>query len=124
MHQAGTAGPLTANWPVRPPANIRRLKSRPHGRRMARTNPARASEAGSRLGKRIGPEALVYGVTTAGQAVEANRCVNLSQFRLKLLVDPQQRLECAADVAIATRYDLIDGGFACVGNHGSPPMIR
>jgi hypothetical protein len=60
----------------------------------------------------------MYGVAAARHAVEAYRRVELRQFRLKLLVDPQQGLEGAADVAIATRYDLIDGGFACVGNHG------
>lgn len=59
----------------------------------------------------------MYGVAAAGHAVEAYRRVELRQFGLKLLVYPQQGLECAADVAIATRYDLIDGGFACVGNH-------
>src|SRR5437773_4202217 len=60
----------------------------------------------------------MYGVTTARHAVETYRRVELRQFRLEMLVDPQQGLECAADVAIATRHDLIDGGFVCVGNHG------
>ena len=61
---------------------------------------------------------LVDGVAAAGHSVEAYCCIELRQFRLKLLVHPQQRLERSADVAIATRYDLIDGGFACVGYHG------
>jgi hypothetical protein len=60
----------------------------------------------------------MYGIAAARHAVEAYRRVELRQFGLKLLVYPQQGLEGAADVAIATRYDLIDGGFACVGNHG------
>src|SRR5829696_5135782 len=60
----------------------------------------------------------MHGVAAARHAVEAHRRVELRQFRLELLVDPQQGLEGAANVAIATRYDLIDGGFACVGNHG------
>src|SRR5829696_5493207 len=60
----------------------------------------------------------MHGVAAARHAVEAHRRVELRQFRLELLVDPQQGLEGAADVAIATCYDLIDGGFACVGNHG------
>jgi hypothetical protein len=63
-------------------------------------------------------KALVHGVAATGHTVEAYGRVELCQFRFKLLVDPQQRLEGTADVAIATRYDLIDGGFACVGNHG------
>ena len=44
----------------------------------------------------------MYGVAAARHAVEAYRRVELRQFRLKLLVDSQQRLEGAADVAIAT----------------------
>ena len=60
----------------------------------------------------------MYGVTAARHAVETYRCIELRQFHLKLLVDPQQRLKGTADVAIATCYDLIDGRFACVGNHG------
>ncbi len=54
----------------------------------------------------------------ACHSVETYCFVELGQFGLEVLVDAQKGFECAADVAIATRYDLIDGGFACVGNHG------
>jgi len=57
---------------------------------------------------------LVHGVAAAGHSVETYRRVELGQFSLELLVDPQQGLERAADIAIAARHDLIDGGFACV----------
>jgi hypothetical protein len=60
----------------------------------------------------------MYGVAAARHAVEAYRRVELRQFGLKLLVYPKQGLKGTADVAIATRYDLVDGSFACVGNHG------
>src|SRR4051812_45261079 len=62
---------------------------------------------------------LVQRIAAARHAVEAYRRIELRQFRFQLLVDEEQRLQCAADVAIAGRHDLVDGRFACVGNHGS-----
>ena len=52
-----------------------------------------------------------------------HRRVELRQFRLQLLVDQQQRLQRAADVAIATRHDLVDGGFAWSEIIGTPPIV-
>ena len=65
----------TANWPVR------------------RSPDARCRPTSCRTGLRRTKIRLVDGVAAAGHSVEADRCIELSQFRLKLLVHPQQRLE-------------------------------
>ena len=60
----------------------------------------------------------MYGVAAARHAIETYRRIELRQFHLKLLINTQQCLEGTADIAVTTRYDLIDGRFACVGSHG------
>jgi hypothetical protein len=37
--------------------------------------------------------------------------MELGEFRLKLLIDQQKRLQRAANVAIASGHDFIDGAF-------------
>src|SRR3954463_12516537 len=54
---------------------------------------------------RVTKTRLVQQVAAAGHAVEAHCRIELCQFRLQLLVDEQQRLQRAADVAIAGRHD-------------------
>src|SRR5882757_11468636 len=61
---------------------------------------------------------LVHGAAAAGHSVESDCCVELRQFRLEPLVDQQQRLQRTANVAVAVCHDLVDGRFACIGNHG------
>ena len=79
---------------------------------MTKRSPIRSVFESLRVRKRVDPKRLVHGVAAAGHSVEAYGRVELRQFRFKLLVDTQQRLERTANVAIATRYDLVDGGFA------------
>ena len=53
----------------------------------------------------------------AHQPALGYRRIDLRQLGLQLLVDQQQRLQRAADVAIAGRHDAVDGSFACLGSH-------
>src|SRR3979490_936365 len=52
-----------------------------------------------------------------GQSAVRDRGIELLQFGLELFIDQQQRFQRAADIAVAGRHDLVDGGLAWIGNH-------
>src|ERR1700704_1966554 len=57
------------------------------------------------------------------RSASGHRGVELPEFRLELLVDQQQGFQRAMDVAVATRHDLVDGGFMWSGNHRNSPIF-
>jgi len=49
-------------------------------------------------------------IAAFGEAVMGRRGVELGNLGFQVLVDQEQRLQRAAEIAIAIRHDLIDGG--------------
>src|SRR5260370_27760333 len=61
---------------------------------------------------------LVQSVAAASQGRSQGDCgIEVLQFGLELLVDQQQRLQRAVDVAIAAGHDFVDGRFLWSESH-------
>ena len=46
-----------------------------------------------------------------GKAMMFGSCIELRDLGLEMLIDEQQRPQCATKIAVATRHDFIDRGF-------------
>src|SRR5581483_951582 len=58
---------------------------------------------------------------TLADAVARGRGIELRDLRFEMLVDHEQRLQRAADIAVAPRHDLVDRGFTRPETHSKTP---
>jgi hypothetical protein len=63
------------------------------------------------------------GAAEFGSHVVSFRRVELPKFGLQLFIDEQQRYQRAADIAVATGYDIVDGGLIWFESHRNSPMV-
>src|ERR1700730_16451023 len=59
-------------------------------------------------------------VAAFGQAAIGRSRIKFGQLRLQVLIDHQQRLQRAVQVAIATGHDFVDGGLVWSDSHPKP----